>query len=92
MSTHNLCFEQKNEKCQNFLPENFRFLEMKFSIYLYRCVFVMRVLRFINGLPYLLQILGHLNSLQYVIICKNLLHYLWICLKYCWGNGKECRP
>ena len=41
MSTHNLCFEQKWEKCQNFLSENFQFLEMKFSIYLNRCVFVM---------------------------------------------------
>ena len=41
MSTHNLCFEQKYEKYQRFLSENFRFLEMKFSIYLIRRVFVM---------------------------------------------------
>ena len=40
-STHNLRFEQKYKKCQSFLPENFRFLEVKFSIYLNRCVFVM---------------------------------------------------
>ena len=44
MSTHNLCFEQKYEKYQSFftcfLPENFRFLEVKFSIYLNRRVFV----------------------------------------------------
>ena len=39
--THNLCFEQKYEKYQSFLCENFQFLEMKFSIYLYRRVFVM---------------------------------------------------
>ena len=41
MSTHNLCFEQKYEKYQSFLSENFQFLEMKFSIYLNRRVFVM---------------------------------------------------
>ena len=43
MSTHNLWFEQKCEKYQRFLPENFRFLEVKFSIYLNRRVFVMAV-------------------------------------------------
>ena len=41
MSTYNLCFEQKYEKYQSFLCENFQFLEVKFSIYLYRRVFVM---------------------------------------------------
>ena len=41
MSTHNLCFEQKYEKYQRFLSENFQFLEVKFSIYLNRHVFVM---------------------------------------------------
>ena len=41
MSTHNLCFEQKFEKYQNFLSENFQFWEMKFSIYFNRHVFVM---------------------------------------------------
>ena len=40
--THNLCFEQKYEKYQCFLPENFWFLEVKFSIYLNRRVFVMK--------------------------------------------------
>ena len=50
MSTHNLCFEQKFEKYQSFLSENFQFLEMKFSIYLNRCVFVM-----VRGL---IQLLG----------------------------------
>ena len=40
-STLNLCFEQKYEKYQNFLSENFQLLEMKFSIYLNRRVFVM---------------------------------------------------
>ena len=41
MSTHNLCFEQKYEKYQHFLSENFQFLEVKFSIYLNRRVFIM---------------------------------------------------
>ena len=38
---HNLCFEQKYEKYQSFLPEKFHFLVVKFSIYLNRRVFVM---------------------------------------------------
>ena len=41
MSTHNLCFEQKHEKYQNFLSENFHVLVVKFSVYLNRHVFVM---------------------------------------------------
>ena len=46
MSTHkkkkkNLCFEQKYEKYPIFLSKNFMFLEVKFSIYLNRHVFVM---------------------------------------------------
>ena len=41
MSTHNQCFEQKYEKYQISLSENFQFLEVKFSIYLNRHVFVM---------------------------------------------------
>ena len=42
MSTHNLCFEQKYEKYQNFLSEFFHFLVIKFSVYLNRNVFVMK--------------------------------------------------
>ena len=38
---HNLCFEQKYEKCQSFLSENFQFLIVKFSIYLNSHAFVM---------------------------------------------------
>ena len=45
MSTHNLCFEQKYEKYQNFLSENLHFLVMKFSVYLNRHVFIMTCLR-----------------------------------------------
>ena len=40
-STHNLGFEQKHEKYQNFLSENFQFLVIKFSVCLNRHVFVM---------------------------------------------------
>ena len=40
---HNLCFEQKYEKYQNFLSGNFTFWVVKFSIYLNRRVFVMRI-------------------------------------------------
>ena len=40
-STHNLCFEQKYEKYQNFYLKIFIFLVVKFSIYLNRRVFVM---------------------------------------------------
>ena len=40
-STHNLCFEQKHEKYQNFLSTNYHFLMVKFSVYLNRRVFVM---------------------------------------------------
>ena len=43
MSTHNLCFEQKYEKYQSFVSENFQFLEAKFSLYLNRRVFVMDI-------------------------------------------------
>ena len=40
-STHNLCFEQKHEKYQNFLSKHFHFLVVKFSVYLNRHIFVM---------------------------------------------------
>ena len=40
-STHNLCFEQKYKKYQTALSENFPFLVVNFSIYLYRRIFVM---------------------------------------------------
>ena len=40
-STHNLCFEQECENIGFFLFENFQFLEMNFSVYLNRRVFVM---------------------------------------------------
>ena len=42
-STHNLCFEQKYENISEVLSENFQFLEVKFSIYLNRRVFVLTI-------------------------------------------------
>ena len=36
MSTHNLCFEQKYKKYQNFYLKTFSFFVVKFSIYLNR--------------------------------------------------------
>ena len=38
-STHNLCFEKKYEKYQNFYLKSFSFLVVKFSIYLYNLCF-----------------------------------------------------
>ena len=53
MGTHNLRFEQKYGKYQNFLSENFHFLVVKFSVYLNRLVFVMLqdLLRFLREEP-----------------------------------------
>ena len=46
MSTHNLCFEQIYDKYQIFLFEIFQLWEVKFSIYLNRCVFVIVTINF----------------------------------------------
>ena len=40
-STHNLCFEQKYEKYQNFLSENSHIFGGKILLYINRRVFVM---------------------------------------------------
>ena len=40
-STHILYFAQKYENYQSFLSVNFEFLEVKFSVYLNRRVFIM---------------------------------------------------
>ena len=34
MCTHNLCFEQKQEKYENFSAENFQFLKLKKSLFI----------------------------------------------------------
>ena len=49
-STHNLCFEQKCEKYQSFLSEHFQFLDVNFSIYLNRRVFVMSTTKVLTRL------------------------------------------
>ena len=43
MSAHNLCFEQKYEKYPNIYLKSFSFLVVKFSVYLNRHVFVMKI-------------------------------------------------
>ena len=40
-STHNPCFS-RSKKISEFLSENFQYLVVKFSVYLNRCVFIMR--------------------------------------------------
>ena len=47
MSTYNLCFVQKDEKKSESLSENFHCLEVKFSVYLNRLVFVMFIMCYI---------------------------------------------
>ena len=42
-STHYLCLEQKYENIFEFLSENFHFLAVKFSVYLNRYVFIMKL-------------------------------------------------
>ena len=49
-STHNPCFEQKHEKYQNFLSENFHFLVIKLSVNLNSYIFVMFKLFDLRGL------------------------------------------
>ena len=56
-STHNLCFEQKYEKYQNFLSKIFHFLMVKFSIYLNRRVLVMNTLCMCNKVSFLMSLL-----------------------------------
>ena len=53
-NTHNLCFEQKYEKYQKILSENFHFVVVKFSIYSNRHVFVMQT-------PYVISVIGQIG-------------------------------
>ena len=71
-STRNLCFEQKPEKYQNILSENFPCLVVKFSIYLNRHVFVM-----VKALIKLLEYAGLSVLLLFTCDLKDLLsHYI----------------
>ena len=70
ISTHYLCFEQKYEKYQNFLSENFHSFVVKFSVYLNRQVFVM-----CQKVPYLaLQFILSVLFFSLVVRGKILLH------------------
>ena len=88
-STHNLCFEQKCEKYQNFLSENFQFLVVKFSIYLNRCVFVMNrpfsdVAAYMFN-PLMRSRIFYLNALEWSIsyIRGVLLVFIFIIIMFC---------
>ena len=70
MSTHNLCFEQKYEKYLSFLSEKVQFLEMKFSIYLNRHVFVMYNLN-ICGCQFQHRQLGYRSSRTFIQTNKH---------------------
>ena len=48
-STHNLCFEQKYEKSQNFYLKTLSFLVVKFSVYLKRRVFITTLLSLVRA-------------------------------------------
>ena len=78
MCTHNLCLEQKYEKYQRFLSENFQFLEVKFSIYLNRHVFIMCLgLRCLLR-PVCINTLGYTSYTINGACCKILCVYLII--------------
>ena len=68
MSTHNLCFEQKHEKYENFLSENFHSLVVKFSVYLNRHVITKTCL-----FKYILKILPPKNE-NFQIKSSNIFH------------------
>ena len=58
-------FEQKYDKYQSFLSQNFQFLEVKFSLYLNRLVFVMLVFKNLN-------IFAFSHSKNECKLCRNL--------------------
>ena len=49
--TASLILSRNMKNVRVFLSENFQFLEVKFSIYLNRRVFVMQIINLTNGLP-----------------------------------------
>ena len=73
-STHNLYFEQKYEKYQSFLSETIQFLEVKFSVYLNRHVFLMDKYT--------------MNFQRQMKIIKLLLFPQKLCLVGGWGGGR----
>ena len=71
MSTHNPCFEEKSEKYQNFLSENFQFLVVKFSVYLNRRVFVMIFVPSGNCYSEVSLYLSYFSMTMYVVGCPR---------------------
>ena len=85
-NTHNLCFEQKYEKYQNFYLKIFIFLVVKFSIYLNRYVFVMIYLKTAGrGQRKLIRVCGRLTGVCTICLCMpvRLLNVNTI-LEACW--------
>ena len=81
-STHNLCFEQKYENYQNFLPKIFPFfLLVKFSTYLNKRAFVMLLLFLILEMRGFLKCLDPDNTAQNQPSYKDyaLCHFLLSC-------------
>ena len=64
-STYNLCFEQKYEKHRSFFIWNFTVLEVKFSIYLNRCVLVMYKSKDVNSVSELFALFQYLRHVKY---------------------------
>ena len=77
-----ICFEQKYEKYQNFLSENFPFLVVKFSIYLKRQVFLIgliqkKVWRVFFWQCKLYHLFGHYQYSGFHLIMSILFNILW---------------
>ena len=94
-STNNLRFEQKYEKYQSILSENFPFLEVKFSVYLDRRVFVMRcrVMAVSTLLAiYLRQIFNYVLLYFFLILILTSLCFIFKYKEYCYGDmyGNIC--
>ena len=58
--THTLCFEQNQEKYQNFSAENFQFLKLKKSLYIAWATFRNEIK--LTGIPFC----SYYNTLVYV--------------------------
>ena len=93
-STHNLCFEQKYKKYQNFYLKNCHFLVVKFSMYLNRRVFVMFILfalhcLYFSVMDHLFQLVNtKINEVRFPIhnfVFFNTLEYrnIYICNNHC---------
>ena len=70
MSTHNLCFEQKYEKYQNVLSENFHFFVIKFSVYLNRHVFVMQWNRDPHFRDFVYSFFQRSTNIEFIELCS----------------------